>query len=44
MTVFELEKELFFQTYRRLGVRIKYGDGVFLYDYEGRKYLDMFSF
>jgi acetylornithine aminotransferase len=43
MTVFELEKELFFQTYRRLGVRIKYGDGVFLYDYEGRKYLDMLS-
>jgi len=43
MTVFELEKELFFQTYRRLGVHIKYGDGVFLYDYGGRKYLDMLS-
>ncbi len=43
MSIFELEKGFFFQTYRRLEVHIKYGYGVFLYDDEGRKYLDMLS-
>ncbi|CUT02367.1 acetylornithine aminotransferase apoenzyme [Candidatus Kryptobacter tengchongensis] len=43
MSVFELEKGLFFQTYRRLGVHIKRGEGVYLIDSEGRKYLDMIA-
>ncbi len=43
MQIFELEKELFFQTYKRLGVYIKRGEGVYLIDSDGRKYLDLIS-
>ncbi|MEN3038951.1 MAG: aspartate aminotransferase family protein [Candidatus Kryptonium sp.] len=43
MQIFEIEKNLFFQTYKRLGVYVKYGDGVYLIDSEGKKYLDMIA-
>ncbi|MCX7762740.1 MAG: aspartate aminotransferase family protein [Candidatus Kryptonium sp.] len=43
MQIFEIEKNLFFQTYKRLGVHIKYGDGVYLVDSEGKKYIDMIA-
>jgi len=41
--IFELEKEFFFPTYRRLGVYIKRGEGAYLFDNDGRRYLDMIS-
>lgn len=43
MQIFELEKELFFSTYKRLDVLIKRGDGVYLFDDDGKRYLDMIS-
>ena len=43
MQIFELERELFFQTYKRLGIYIKRGEGVYLIDHEGKKYLDLIS-
>ncbi len=42
-TIFEFEKEILFSTYRRIGINIKRGEGVYLFDDEGRKYLDMIS-
>jgi len=41
--ILEKEKELFISTYKRIPVEIKYGRGVYLYDAEGRKFLDFFS-
>ncbi len=43
MQVFEVEKNLFFQTYRRLGVYVERGEGVYLIDFGGRRYLDMIA-
>ncbi|MFN3135440.1 MAG: aspartate aminotransferase family protein [Candidatus Kryptonium sp.] len=43
MQVLEAERNLFFQTYRRLGVYIEYGERVYLVDSNGRKYLDMIA-
>ncbi|CUT01837.1 aspartate aminotransferase family protein [Candidatus Chrysopegis kryptomonas] len=43
MQIFEIEKEIFFQTYKRLGVYIKRGEGVYLIDSDGKKYLDLIS-
>lgn len=43
MQVFEVEKNLFFQTYRRLGVYVERGEGVYLVDFGGRRYLDMIA-
>ncbi len=41
--IFEKEKELFLSTYKRIPVRITHGEGVYLYDIKGNKYLDFFS-
>ncbi|RPI75099.1 MAG: acetylornithine/succinylornithine family transaminase [Ignavibacteriales bacterium] len=41
--IFEKEKEIFLQTYKRIPVDISHGEGVFLYDKKGNKYLDFFS-
>lgn len=41
--LFEREKKLFLSTYNRLPINISYGEGVFLYDKDGNKYLDFFS-
>ena len=41
--IFEKEKELFLSTYKRIPVEIERGEGVYLYDKEGNKYLDFFS-
>ncbi len=41
--IFELEKKFFLNTYKRLPINISRGEGVFLYDTEGNKYLDFFS-
>ncbi len=43
MQVLEIERDLFFQTYRRLRIYVKYGEGVYLVDFDGRKYLDMIA-
>lgn len=42
-TLFEKEKELFLGTYNRIPVEIARGEGVYLYDKTGNKYLDFFS-
>lgn len=41
--LFEKEKELFLHTYKRIPVIISHGEGVYLYDKDGKKYLDFFS-
>jgi acetylornithine/N-succinyldiaminopimelate aminotransferase len=41
--IFEKEKEFFIQTYKRIPVDISHGEGVYLYDKRGKKYLDFFS-
>ena len=41
--IFEKEKELFISTYKRIPLEIVKGEGVYLYDKEGNKYLDFFS-
>jgi acetylornithine/N-succinyldiaminopimelate aminotransferase len=41
--IFEKEKEVFLSTYKRIPVEIERGEGVYLYDKEGNKYLDFFS-
>lgn len=33
----------FFATYNRFPIHIDYGDGVYLFDIEGKKYLDFFG-
>ncbi len=37
------DAELFLPTYNRLPIDISHGEGVFLFDKEGKKYLDFFS-
>jgi acetylornithine/N-succinyldiaminopimelate aminotransferase len=37
------ERELFLHTYKRLPIDIDHGEGVFLFDKAGNKYLDFFS-
>ena len=39
----ELESKYLAQTYRRLPVAISSGRGMYLYDFDGNKYLDMFA-
>ncbi|HSP87959.1 MAG TPA: acetylornithine/succinylornithine family transaminase [Ignavibacteriaceae bacterium] len=41
--IFEREKELFLPTYKRIPIEISHGEGVYLYDKKGNKYLDFFS-
>lgn len=41
--LFEKEKEYFIHTYKRIPVDISYGEGVYLYDKQGNRYLDLFS-
>lgn len=43
MSMFDLEKHLFFQTYKRLSLEIVRGDGCYLYDNENQAYLDLFG-
>ncbi len=38
-----MEKELFLPTYKRIPLDIDYGKGVYLFDKQGNKYLDLFS-
>ncbi len=42
-SIFELEKELFLPTYKRIPIEVERGEGVHLIDKEGKKYLDFFS-
>ena len=42
-SIFEKDKNIFLSTYNRLPIDIERGEGVFLYDKEGKKYLDFFS-
>ena len=42
-SILEKEKEFFLQTYKRIPVDISHGEGVYLYDKNGEKYLDFFS-
>jgi predicted acetylornithine/succinylornithine family transaminase len=42
-TLFERESSVMFQTYRRVPVAVQHGDGCFLYDMEGVRYLDFLS-
>jgi acetylornithine/N-succinyldiaminopimelate aminotransferase len=41
--VFELEHSFVMQTYKRFPVALKKGDGVYLWDYNGKEYLDFLS-
>ncbi len=41
--IFESEKKLFINTYNRIPIDIKSGEGVHLFDKNGNKYLDFFS-
>jgi len=41
--IFDQDKELFLPTYNRIPIEIAYGKGVYLYDKEGNKYLDLFA-
>jgi acetylornithine/N-succinyldiaminopimelate aminotransferase len=43
MDILKREAEVFFHTYKRIPVHIDRGEGVFLFDKEGRMYLDMFG-
>jgi acetylornithine/N-succinyldiaminopimelate aminotransferase len=43
MNIFERESASLFHTYKRLPLEIEYGEGVYLYTRDGRKYLDMFG-
>jgi acetylornithine aminotransferase len=43
MELIEVEREIFFNTYKRLGVVIEKGEGVYLIDRCGKRYLDMLS-
>jgi len=43
MDIFEKEKKLFLSTYKRIPIDISHGEGVYLYDKKGNKYLDFFS-
>ncbi|MEO8398760.1 MAG: acetylornithine/succinylornithine family transaminase [Ignavibacteriaceae bacterium] len=41
--IFEKEKQLFLNTYKRIPIEIQRGEGVHLIDKKGNKYLDLFS-
>lgn len=41
--IFDSEEEYLFQTYKRIPIEISYGDGVYLFSEDGKKYLDFFS-
>jgi acetylornithine/N-succinyldiaminopimelate aminotransferase len=41
--IFEKEKEYFIHTYNRIPVDISHGEGVYLFDKKGNRYLDFFS-
>src|SRR5512135_711071 len=43
MNSLERENAAFFHTYKRLPIEIDRGEGMYLYDREGTRYLDMFS-
>ncbi|MCX6150188.1 MAG: acetylornithine/succinylornithine family transaminase [Ignavibacteriales bacterium] len=42
-SIFAREKELFLPTYNRIPIEISSGEGVFLFDKKGSKYLDFFT-
>jgi acetylornithine aminotransferase len=42
-TLFDKEHRLFFQTYKRLPLDIERGEGAYLYDRSGKRYLDFFG-
>ena len=42
-SIFEKEKEFFLQTYDRIPIEIKSGQGVHLFDKSGNRYLDFYS-
>ena len=41
--IFEKENELFLSTYKRIPLEISKGEGVYLFDKQGNKYLDFFT-
>ena len=41
--IFEKEKEIFLPTYNRIPLEISHGEGVYLFDKNGNKYLDFFA-
>jgi acetylornithine aminotransferase len=41
--IFEKEKEIFLPVYNRIPLEISHGEGVYLYDKNGNKYLDFFA-
>ena len=41
--LFQKEDKYFFHTYKRLGLDIEHGDGVYLYARDGKRYLDFFG-
>jgi len=43
MTIPEREQQAFFHTYKRLPIRIDRGEGVYLYDTSGKRYIDLFG-
>jgi acetylornithine aminotransferase len=43
LSIFEREHDVMFQTYRRVNVAIAHGEGCYLYDESGRRYLDFLS-
>lgn len=42
-SIFENEKELFLHTYNRIPLDIERGEGIYLYEKSGEKYMDFFS-
>ncbi len=43
MNILDKERQLFFQTYKRIPLDIVKGEGCYLYDREGKQYLDLFG-
>lgn len=43
VSLFEREGRVFFHTYKRIPLEIDRGEGVYLFDKNGKKYLDMFA-
>lgn len=43
MNILEREAKVFFHTYKRIPLEIDQGNGVYLFDKDGRRYLDMFG-
>ena len=43
MTIAERERDAFFHTYKRLPLDIDRGEGVYLFDKSGKRYLDLFG-